>query len=323
MFSYDDYRIVNGVPELEPPVAGLPYLVSEAVGAAVDPHYRWADPPATLASQANAHALVHDQAQASPRYAGLLAWAGFDYYSVPNESNPGAAAKNWRTMRTPGVVDVFRVPKPGASFYQSQVDPAIRPVIIPVFWWDNTFPPGANSMIATNCDRLELVLGGTPWLTLTPDGTTFPALRYPPAFADLSGATQGTGLPGLRIDGYVGSRLVTTVRMTADTSRDRLQLSAADAEIAADGFDATAIIVRATDGYGNHRPGITGNATLTHTGPGTLIAASPLPLGTLGTLGGVGGGFIRSQRGKAGLVTVTAAHPALGRASARVTVTPT
>jgi len=49
---------------------------------------------------------------------------------VPNNSNPGAAAKNWRTMRTPAVVDVFRVPKPGASIYQSQVAPAIQPVII-------------------------------------------------------------------------------------------------------------------------------------------------------------------------------------------------
>jgi beta-galactosidase len=65
VFSYDDYHIVNGVPELYPPVAGVPYLVSEAVGAAIDSQYRWADPPATLASQANAHALVHDQAQAN------------------------------------------------------------------------------------------------------------------------------------------------------------------------------------------------------------------------------------------------------------------
>jgi len=329
VFSYDDYHIVDGVPELYPPVAGVPYLVSEAVGAAIDPTYRWSDPPATLASQANAHALVHDQAQADPRYAGLLAWAGIDYYSAPNDSNPGAGAKNWRSMRTPGVVDVFRVPKPGASIYQSQIDPAIRPVIIPVFWWDNAAPPGADSMIATNCDRLELSLGGTPWLTITPDGGTFGALRYPPAFADLIGApavagtdagtAPGTGLPDLTIDGYIAAKLVTTLRMAADTSRDRLQLTAADTEITADGSDATAITVRATDAYGNHRPGTVGDVTLTLTGPGTLIAANPFPLATLG---GVGGGFIRSQRGKTGRVTVTATHPTLGRASVQVTFSP-
>ena len=128
MFSYDDYRVVDGEPELFPPVADVPYLISETVGAAVDPQYRWFDPPATLANQAYAHALVHDQAQADPRYAGVLAWAAIDYYAALNPADPVAAAKNWNSMRTPGVLDVFRVPKPGASIYQSQVAPAVRPV---------------------------------------------------------------------------------------------------------------------------------------------------------------------------------------------------
>jgi beta-galactosidase len=325
VFCYDDYHIVDGAPALFPPVAGVPYLVSEAVGAAVDPQYRWSEPPVTLASQANAHALAHDQAQANRRYAGLIGWAGFDYYSAPNAADPVAAAKNWRTMRTPGVADVFRVPKPGASFYRSQVAPAVRPVIIPVFCWDDTTRPGANSMIATNCDRLELSVNGKPWLTAAPDRKTFAALRYPPAFADLTGANAaagsaaGAGLPDLRIDGYVGARLVATARMTADPSKDRLQLTAADAAVTADGTDATAFTVRATDAYGNRRPGIAGAVTLTLTGPGTLIAANPLPLATLG---GVGGGFIRSQPGKTGTVTLAAAHPTLGRASVQVTITP-
>jgi beta-galactosidase len=321
VFCYDDYHIVDGGPEIYPPVAGVPYLVSEAVGAAVDPSYRWADPPATLANQANAHALVHDQAQSDPRYAGLLGWAGFDYYSAPNDTNPLAAAKNWRSMRTPGVMDVFRVPKPGASIYQAQVSPAVRPVIIPVFWWDNAAPPGAGAMFATNCDRLELLVNGVRWLSVTPDRAKFAALRYPPAFADLSGANAAAavaanaGLPDLRIDGYVGARLAATVHMTADISRDRLQLTAADTAITADGSDTTAITVRVTDAYGNHRPGTAGDVTLELTGPGTLIAANPLPLATLG---GVGGGFIRSQPGRAGPVTVTATHATLGRSNVRV-----
>jgi len=325
VFSYDDYHVVDGAPELYPPVAGVPYLVSESVGAAVDPQYRWFDPPATLARQASAHARVHDQAQANPRYAGLLGWAGFDYYAAPDDANPAAAAKNWRSMRTPGVADVFRVPKPGGSIYQSQVSPAVRPVIIPVYCWDDTTRPGANSMIATNCDRLELSVNGVPWLTVTPDRKTFAALRYPPALADLTGANAaagiapGAGLPDLQIDGYVGATLVATVRMTADTSQDRLELTVADTEITADGSDATAITVRATDAYGNRRLGAAGDVTLTLTGPGTLVAASPLPLATLG---GVAGGFIRSRPGQTGTVTVTATHAALGRSSAAVTIAP-
>jgi beta-galactosidase len=320
VFSYDDYHIVDGEPELYPPVAGVPYLISEAVGAAVDLTYRWFDPPATLANQAYAHALVHDQARAESGYAGVLAWAGIDYYSAPNPADPASAVKDWRTMRTPGVLDVFRVPKPGASVYQAQTDPAERPVIIPCFWWDNASPPGADSMFATNCDRLELSLGGRHWLTVTPDTETFGALRYPPAFADLSGASRraGLSLPDLRVDGYLGPQLAATLQMTADTSRDRLALTVADAEIAADGSDATAVTVRATDAYGNHRPGTAGGVALKLTGPATLIAANPFPLAALG---GVGGGFIRSRPGKTGRVSLVGTHPTLGRASVGLTVT--
>ena len=121
VFSYDDYHVVDGEPALYPPVAGVPYLVSETVGAAVNPTYRWFDPPAALANQARAHALAHNQARADRRYAGVIAWAGIDYYSAPNPANPTAYAKNWNSLRTPGVLDVFRVPKPGAALYQSQV----------------------------------------------------------------------------------------------------------------------------------------------------------------------------------------------------------
>jgi hypothetical protein len=98
----------------------------------------------------------------------------------------------------------------------------------------------------------------------------------------------------------------------------RLSLALADAEIAGDGSDATAVSVRVTDAYGNHRPGTAGGVALTLAGPATLIAANPFPLAALG---GVGGGFIRSRPGTAGRVTLTATHAALGRAQVGLTVT--
>jgi beta-galactosidase len=161
-------------------------------------------------------------------------------------------------------------------------------------------------------------------LTAAPEAGTFGSLRYPPAFADLSGANAAAGspasrgLPDLRIDGYVGTRLAATVQMTADTGRDKQSLALADAEIAGDGSDATAVTVRVTDAYGNHRPGTAGGVALTLAGPATLIAANPFPLAALG---GVGGGFIRSRPGTAGRVTLTATHAALRRAQVGLTVT--
>jgi len=125
------------------------------------------------------------------------------------------------------------------------------------------------------------------------------------------------GLPDLVIEGYIGRDRIATLRMTADRSGDRLDLSVADASIAGDGSDATAFTIRATDAYGNRRPGAAGDATLTLSGPGTLIAASPFPLAAFG------GGFIRSLPGASGQVTRTATHPTLGRARAAVRVSRT
>ena len=311
VFSYDDYHLAGGEPDLLPPVPGVPYLISEAVGA-LNPTYRWSDPPSVLADQAFAHALAHDQAQSDPRYSGVLAWAGFDYYSATRNR------KNWNTLRTPGVIDTFRVPKPGAAIYQSQADPVTRAVIVPVFFWDSRSAPagpGPGSMFATNCDRLEIFAGGIHLATATSDRQRFGHLAHPPAFADLT--VPGRPLPDLRVDGYTGTRLAAVLLMSADTGRDRLQLTAEDTTIIADGSDATRITFRATDAYGNHRPNMTGQVTLTLTGPATLIGQNPF---AFGSYGGVGGAFIRSIPTKTGQVTVTAQHATLGSASVRVTV---
>ena len=69
--------------------------------------------------------------------------------------------------------------------------------------------------------------------------------------------------------------------------------------------------------YGNHRPNMTGEVTLTLTGPAVLIGQNPF---AFGSYGGVGGAFVRSVPGKTGQVTVTARHATLGSASVRVTV---
>ena len=322
VFGYDDYHSGTGDHHsaaanawLKPPLPGVPYLVSEAVGA-VDgsPVYRWIDSGDVLAVQARMHAQVHDIAQSDPRYAGLLGWAGFDYASLHGGD------RIWRNMKTPGVVDTFRVPKPGAAIYRSQVDPRVRPVILPVFFWDfgpGSPPrgPGADAMICTNCDWLTIYVGGRYLRTAVPDMLGFGSLAHPPVITDIT--ADGSGLPELRLDGYVGGRLAASVRMSADRARDRLELTADDAAIMADGSDITRLTFRAVDAYGNQRPHLTGDVTLSLAGPATLIGDSPFPFGEYG---GVGGAFVRSQPGLTGRVTVTARHPALGQATAQLSV---
>jgi beta-galactosidase len=316
VFAYDDYHAAGGNATLEPPLPGVPYLVSESVGALDGPPtYRWIDSGAVLAKQALLHAQVHDIAQSQDRYAGLLGWAGIDYASLVGGN------KIWDTLKTPGVLDTFRVPKPGAAFYQSQVDPRVRPVVLPVFFWDfgpdSPGGPGRDAMIATNCQQLQIYLGGAHHATAYPDRDRFPSLAYPPAFADLS--VDGSGLPELRIDGYVHGRLVASARMSADISNDRLALTADDGSIAADGTDTTRLTFRALDQYGNQRARATGRVRLSLAGPATLIGDNPFDLARYG---GVGGAFVRSRPGKTGKVTVTAEHDVLGRATVTIAVMP-
>ncbi len=316
VFAFNDYHARDRTAGLRPPLPGVAYLVSEAVGAiSGPPTYRWIDTSAVLARQARLHAQVHNIARSSPRYAGLLGWAGIDYPSRHG------GERIWNNMKTPGVIDTFRVPKPGAAFYQSQVDPGIRPVIRPVFFWEfgasSKNGPGADAMIATNCDRLEVYVSGEHLATATPDTENFGYLAYPPVFMDLT--VDGSALPELRITGYVGRRQVASVRMSADTSRDHLVIAAADSSIQADGTDMTQVTFRALDAYGNQRRHISGKITLELAGPGVLIGDNPFAFTDYGA---VGGAFVRSEPDQAGVVTVTARHPDLGQAAVQVMVTP-
>ena len=317
VFGYDDYGSSGGDAALKPPLPGVPYLVSESVGSlAGAPRYRWTDPPAVLATQARMHAQVHHTARAGTGYAGLLGWCATDYQSR-NGGN-----RLWRALKWGGVLDTFRVPKFAAGLYASQADPGVRPVIAPAFCWDfgpgsPTGGPGAGAMIATNCDRLDLYVGGRLVTTATPDRARYGGLAHPPVFADLT--VDGAGLPELRIAGYVGGREVASLSMSADRSGDRLAMTADHAAIDADGSDATRITFRAVDAYGNQRPRASGEVTLSLLGPARLVGDNPFDFGGYG---GVGGAFVRSLPGPAGLVTVTAWHATLGRAGVRVRVAP-
>jgi beta-galactosidase len=321
VFGEDDYSSVkdaDGVkePVLQPPVTGVgrPYLVSEAVGTLSGPaiYYRRTDPQAVQQGQATAHARVHDLAAADDRYCGLLAWSGFDY--------PSGSGNQYRGVKYTGVVDLFRIPKPGAAIYQAQADPRVRPVIAPAFYWD--FGPQSPvsalpaAMICANLDRLEVYVGGEHFATLTPDRAGYPHLPYPPSFADF-GAVDGSGLPELRIDGYLGDDQVASRRFSADPSGDVLALAADHAEIDADGADATRLEFRAADRYGAPRPYVTGQVTLEVEGPAVLVGESPFDFAAAGGAGAV---WIRSRAGQPGMVTVRASHPGLGQAEASIRV---
>ena len=343
VFAFDDYNHSNGNARLLPPISGVPYLVTEAVGTLDGaPYYRWIDDQATQQQQAMLHAQVHNIAGSNDAYCGLLGWCAYDYDSLNGNI--------FEAIKWPGVVDTFRVEKPGAAFYLAQGDPAAQPVIDTSFYWD--FGPvspvttlGQSAMVWSNCERLEAYLDGSLFATLTPDTTNYPHLAHPPFYLDVSGI-DGSSLPDLRLDGFVGAQLVTSKSFSADHAGDRLALELDDHALVADGYDATRIAFRAVDRFGNPRPYPAGDVSVSVTGPAVWLgevlnftaASNPevLDAGQQATVtvelangtfpfqanGGVGGIWVKTLQGQTGQITVSVSHPTLGAATAQIEAHP-
>lgn len=319
VFAMDDYHSSpDGSVGIYPPLAGVPYMFAETVGQysysgkGFNNQYRRAGDAALQSKQAIYHAQAHDRAAAFPRFCGVIAWCAFEY---------GSPMNSYKGVKNPGVADVFRIPKLGASFYQSQVSPAVRTVIVPNFYWDfgpaTPRGPGKDAAIFSNCDRLELFVGDEHYSTLEPDRKNYPNLKYSPFFAALD--IVGTRHPELRIDGYVAGRLALSRSFSADVSKDKFLLEADDQEIAGDGVDATRVVFRVADEFGAPRPFAGGYVTFEVSSPGILVGDNPF---SLTESGGAGAIWIKAQPGASGRIVVKANHPALGTKSVTIEVSP-
>jgi beta-galactosidase len=278
-----------------------------------DRKYRRAGDVDVQMSQAIYHAQAHDRAASHPRCAGAVAWCALDYASLMNAYN---------AVKCPGVADVFRIPKLGAAFYLSQVDPAVRPVIEPDFYWDfgpqQPAGPGEHAAIFSNCDRLEVFVDGKLHSALHPDREGFPNLRYPPFFVDFK--LDGSGHPELRIDGYRSSTHLLTRRFSSDRAQDRFWVHADVAALIADGADATRLAFGVVDEFGALHAFGQGKVSLTLEGPGVLIGDNPFDLVQNG---GAGALWVKTLPGTTGTIRITAHHDTLGSERVEIQVATT
>ena len=317
VFAFDNYHAEpDGSVAIADPVPGVPYMLAEAVGQfdytsgkGFGIRYRRAGDVSLQQVQAVRHAQAHSRAAANSRICGVIAWCAFDYASLVNAYN---------TVKTPGIADIFRIPKLGASFYQAQCDPKVRPIIQPSFYWDfgrhTPRGPGKQAAIFSNCDRLELFIGGQRHSTLHPDAVNFPHLKHPPFFADLD--LDGSARPELRIDGYVGDRLLLSRSFSSDPSQDQLLLATDDTALNADGADATRLVFKVADKFGAERAFADGEVAFDLTGPGTIVGDNPF---SLVDSGGVGAIWVKTLPDKVGLIRISAKHSTLGTKNVEIT----
>lgn len=317
VFAFDDYHSApDGTVGLAPPLPGVPFFFSEAVGQfsyggrGFNNKYRRARDVAMQQKQALYHAQVHDRGASDPLYAGVIAWCGFEYGSLLND---------YAGVKYPGVADVFRVPKLGASFYRAQVDPKRRPVIEPNFYWDfgpaTPSGPGKDVLVFSNLEKLELRIDGKLHSVLHPDRAGFPHLKYPPFLADLM--VDGSRKPELRIDGYSGGTLVLSRSFSADPASDRLLLQADDSEIRNDGSDATRLVFRVVDKFAAPRLFAGGSVSFAVHGPGLIVGDNPFDLATSG---GVGAVWVKAKPGSRGRIRISAHHSSLGGRSVGIQI---
>jgi len=245
------------------------------------------------------HARFHDQINSDVQYAGGLTWCAFDYNTHDYFGSGDRICYH-------GVSDIFRLPKPAAGFYRSQCEPSEEIVIEPAFDWA-TGDEGdffKEALICSNCEKLKVYMSGELIGEVEPDRKTYSHLKYPPFVINLKPKLMDKW-GELKIEGYIGGKLVGTKKMSGKGIDQKFIVEADDKQITADGIDMTRVVFKITDEFDNVRP-FAFSAIQFSIENGEIIGDNPFPL-----QGGQGAIWVRSTE-KKGVIRLSAKHARLG-----------
>lgn len=291
VYTYNDFS--NTVQE---PVE-QPHLITE-FGGHMFPTKVW-DNEERLIDHALLHARVHDLQLGNKRVAGAIGWCAFDYATHIEFGSGDRICHH-------GVMDIFRLPKWAARFYESQQSPARRIVLQAATHWTmgDRSGGGMNPLtVFSNCDEIEVFVGEHFVGRFLPDRAAFPSLPHPPftvAGLDTYNAWGQGEFYDLRIFGYIDGHQVAQQQFASSRLAYRLALTADTGAIAADGADMTRLVMRVVDKFDNVLPYAIKVVALEIAGEAELIGENPFPL-----IGGQGALYVKARR-QPGPVTVTA-----------------
>jgi len=143
-----------------------------------------------------------------------------------------------------------------------------------------------------------------------PDRTGFPNLPHPPFQVDLNRNPS----QDLRIEGYIAGSRVIEKKYSSKGFEQQFLLLADDATLLADGADATRVVMKVADEFGNLLRYSTAAIALTIDGPAEIIGDNPFSL-----MGGCGAVWVRAAQ-KSGTVRLRAMHPLLGAREVEIKV---
>src|SRR5690606_2337691 len=122
------------------------------------------------------HTHVQDAAAGNPRVAGAIGWCAFDY-NTHGEFGSGDR------ICYHGVMDIFRLPKPAAALYESQIAPSVRPVVVVASYrtmGDLSVGGHHTLWIYSNCHEIEVVVHDSAYGRFQPNREAYPHLAHPP-----------------------------------------------------------------------------------------------------------------------------------------------
>jgi beta-galactosidase len=304
VYTYNDFS--NTIIEPEQ----TPHLVTE-FGGHMFPTKTW-DGEERALEHALRHTHVQDAAKGNPRVAGAIGWCAFDYNT---HSEFGSGDR----ICYHGVMDIFRLPKMAAYLYESQIEPSVRPVLrVATYWTMGDRSVGGNDPIwvFSNCDEIEVIVGGEVFKRVTPNREDYPHLAHPPFKVEglKQFMTWGRSLWDLRVVGYINGEAVAEALHDGSGLPAALVLEAADSELNADGSDMTWLWFKIVDKYGNRRPYATQAVSFEISGPGELIGENPFAL-----VGGQAGMLVKAGK-TPGTITIRASTMRLPDAEISITI---
>jgi beta-galactosidase len=168
VFTFNDFRAGILTPLVKP------HLITEFAGH-MFPTKTW-DHEERRIEHALKHAEKHNLQFGHPDVAGAIGWCAFDYHTH-KEFGSG------NRMCHHGVMDIYRLPKMAAYFYQSQKSPADEIVLHAATNWTMGDRSGGGNnplTVFSNCDEIEIFVGETSLGRFQPDVQQFPHLKHPP-----------------------------------------------------------------------------------------------------------------------------------------------
>ncbi|MBN1964623.1 MAG: glycoside hydrolase family 2 protein, partial [Anaerolineae bacterium] len=304
VFTFNDFS--NTV--VEP--LHTPHLITEFNGH-MFPTKSW-DHEERAVEHALRHARIQDRQLGMGRVAGAIGWCAFDYNTHQEFGSGDHICYH-------GVMDIFRLPKCAAYFYESQVAPSVRPVLRAATVWAMGDRSGGGIdplVVFSNCEAVEVYIGNDCLGRFEPDRRAFPHLPHPPFQIRIGQGhlTWGKELADLRVVGYIGGEVAAEQRIAADGLPHALVLTADFTELQADGVDMTRLVFNIMDRYGNRLPYANQVVAFEVEGPADLIGENPFAL-----MGGQAALFLRARH-EPGTVIVRATTPRLLPAAVSITL---